>query len=147
MLQLKNFGTTRIDIKLDTQLRADIAHHNECVRKNREVLQSLIDICFVAVHELPFHGHNEGEDSLNKGVYLGVIELVAKYGGTLSNHLETSRIFRGTSNRIQNDLILAVSEVLLKKIKEEITQCFVNRRNIRYNEFFSTLNYSKVRQF
>lgn len=91
--------------------------------KNRDVLKRLIDIvCVIAVHELPFRGHNEGEDSLNKGVYLGLIELLSTYDAPLSNHLETSRIFRGTSNRIQNDIILTAGEILLKKIKQEITQ-------------------------
>jgi hypothetical protein len=67
LLQLKTFGTSRIDIQLDSQLRASIVQHNETVRKNREVLNRFIDtVCFLAMHELPFCGHNEGEGFLNR---------------------------------------------------------------------------------
>jgi hypothetical protein len=72
------------------------------------------------VHELPFRGHNEGEGSLNRGAYLGALNLLAIYDVTLNTHLETSTTFRGTSNRIQNDVIRAVSDVVLEKIKSEI---------------------------
>ena len=69
-LQLKTFGTSQLDIRLDSQLRASIVQHNETVKKNRDVLKRLIDtVCFLAKHELPFRGHNEGEGSLNRGVY------------------------------------------------------------------------------
>jgi hypothetical protein len=46
-LQLKSFGTSRIDIQLDSQLRASIVQHNETVKKNRDVLNGFIDtVCF-----------------------------------------------------------------------------------------------------
>jgi hypothetical protein len=48
------------------------------------------------------------------------LNLLAIYDATLSTHLETSTTFRGTSNRIKNDVIRAVSDVILKKIKSEI---------------------------
>jgi hypothetical protein len=122
LLHLKTFGTSRIDIQLDSQLRASIVQYNETVRKkNREVLKRFIDtVCFLATHELPFREHNEGEGSLNRGVYPGALNLLAIYDATLSTHLETSTTFRGTSNRIQNDAIRAVSDVVLEKIKLEI---------------------------
>jgi hypothetical protein len=116
LLQLKTFGTSRIDIQLDSQLRASIVQHNETVRKNREVLKIFIDtVCFLATHELPFRGHNESEGPLNRGVYPGALNLLAIYDATVSTHLETSTTFRGTSNRIQNDVTRAVSDVILEK--------------------------------
>jgi hypothetical protein len=93
----------------------------ETVRKNREVLKRFIDtVCFLATHELPFRGQNEGEGSVNRGVYLVALNLLTIYDATLSTRLETSTTFRGTSNRIQNDVIRAVSDVVLEKIKSEI---------------------------
>jgi hypothetical protein len=90
LLQLKTFGTSRIDIQLDSQLCASIVQHNETVRKNREVLERFTDtVCFLATHELPFRGRNEGEGSLNRGIYLGALNLLAIYDATLSTHLET----------------------------------------------------------
>jgi hypothetical protein len=72
-LQLKTFGTSRIDIQLDSQLRASIVQHYENVKKNRDILKRFThSVCFLAMLELPFRGHNEGEGSLNGGVYHGV---------------------------------------------------------------------------
>lgn len=39
----RTFGQTQIDVHLDEQKRVDTIHHNEHVRKNREVLKRLID--------------------------------------------------------------------------------------------------------
>jgi hypothetical protein len=76
-------------------------------------------VCFLATHELPFRGHNEGEGSLNRGVYQGALYLLAIYAATLSTHLKTSTTFHGTSIRIQNDIICAVSDIVLEKMKSE----------------------------
>jgi hypothetical protein len=115
-LQLKTLGTSRIDIQLDSQLRASFVQHNETVKKNRDVLKRFIDsLCFLATHELPFRGHNEGDGSINRGVYQSALNLLAIYDATLSTHLETSTTFRGTSIKIQNDIIRAVSDVVLEK--------------------------------
>jgi hypothetical protein len=47
LLQLKTFGTSRIDIHLGSQLRASIVQRNQTVRKNREFLKRFIDtVCF-----------------------------------------------------------------------------------------------------
>jgi hypothetical protein len=120
-LHLKTFGTSRIDIQLDSQLRTSIVQHNETVKKNRDVLKGFIDtVCFLATHELPFRGHTECEGSLNRDVYQGALNLLAIYDATLRTHPETSTTFCGTSNGIQNDIIRAVSDVVLEKIKSQI---------------------------
>ena len=77
-------------------------------------------LCFLAIYELPFRGHSEGEDSINRGVYRGLLNLLASYDAILNIHLETATTFRGTSNRIQNDLIQALSDVVLDKIKSGV---------------------------
>ncbi|KAJ4433592.1 hypothetical protein ANN_15902, partial [Periplaneta americana] len=123
VLQSKSFGSSRIDIQLDSQLRVNVEQHSEMVRKNREILKRLIDtVCFLAIHELPFRGHCESEEAVNKGVYLCALNYLAKYDLTLSHHPETSTTFCGTSNRIQNDLILAVSDVVMDNIKQELSK-------------------------
>jgi hypothetical protein len=91
------------------------------LRKTEMFSRDLLILCaFLATHELPFRGHNEGEGSLNRGVYQGALNLLAIYDATLSTHLETSTTFRGTSIKIQNDIIRTVSDVVLEKIKSEI---------------------------
>ncbi|KAJ4444935.1 hypothetical protein ANN_06734 [Periplaneta americana] len=115
-------ASVRIDTQLDQQLKSDVARHNEMVKKNREILKRLIDAtCFLAMQELPFRGHGESEDSLNKGNYIELLHLLSNYDTTLREHLESSTTFKGTSNRIQNDLITAISGVLMESIKNDIS--------------------------
>ncbi|XP_030750179.1 zinc finger MYM-type protein 1-like [Sitophilus oryzae] len=51
-----------------------------------------------------------------------MISFLSKYDSVLKLHFENSTRFKGTSNLIQNDLILSVGEVMLKTIKKEISE-------------------------
>lgn len=121
----KTFGKSqRIDHALDSQLKIDHQKHNELVKKNRDILKRFIDVvCFLGIHELGFRGHSETSDSVNKGNYKDLVLLISKYDPILAHHLETSTVFQGTSNYIQNDLISSVSTVTLNYIKKEILDC------------------------
>jgi hypothetical protein len=120
-LMFCTFGNTRIDLQLDEQHRIQVSRHNELVTHNRDILKRLIDsVCHLAKLEAPFRGHDESSTSLNKGHYLELLSLIGSYDNLLKSHLDTATVFRGTSNRIQNDLIEAFGEVVLDKIKEEV---------------------------
>ncbi|XP_046858642.1 zinc finger MYM-type protein 1-like [Xenia sp. Carnegie-2017] len=116
-----SFGRTRIDMQLDEQARQHISAHNLMVHKNREVLRRFIDVvCFLGKQELSFRGRVELEESANRGNYVELIKLLSAYDPTLEQHLHTATVFSGLSNRIQNDLIVAVKDVMLKAIKDEV---------------------------
>ncbi|XP_046860181.1 zinc finger MYM-type protein 1-like [Xenia sp. Carnegie-2017] len=111
-----SFGRTRIDMQLDEQARQHISAH-----KNIEVLCRFIDVvCFLGKQELSFRGRVELEESANRGNYVELIKLLSAYDPTLEQHLHTTTVFSGLSNRIQNDLIVAVKDVMLKAIKDEV---------------------------
>ncbi|KAL4130820.1 hypothetical protein QTP88_008201 [Uroleucon formosanum] len=115
------FGKSKIDLQLDEQRRSNVIRHNELVKKSRDVLKRFIDcVCFLAIHELLFRGHNERVNSFNQGNFLGYLNLLLSYDSILNMHLGTSKIFRGTSNRIQNDLICSVSNIISTSIESEI---------------------------
>ncbi|XP_063913276.1 uncharacterized protein LOC135129937 [Zophobas morio] len=117
----KTFAKVIIEHSLDNQLRISHEQHNQEVRKNREILKRLIDVvCFLGEHELAFRDHIESESSSNKGNYVDLLNLLAKYDEPLKFHLDNSKVFKGTSNLIQNDLIASRGEVALKRIKTEI---------------------------
>ncbi|XP_046841831.1 zinc finger MYM-type protein 1-like [Xenia sp. Carnegie-2017] len=116
-----SFGRTRIDMQLDEQDRQHISAHNLVVHKNREVLRRFIDVvCFLGKQELSFRGRVELEESASRGNYVELIKLLSAYDPTLEQHLHTATVFSGLSNRIQNDLIIAVKDVMLKAIKDEV---------------------------
>jgi Domain of unknown function (DUF4371) len=113
------------------------------VLKNREILHRLIDVTlFLAKQELPFRGHDEGEISANRGNYVECLKFLATRDKDLKDHLENSTVFRGisthnfifsdkiiqvffkikgTSNRIQNDLLDSVAKTVRAEIKREIS--------------------------
>jgi hypothetical protein len=118
---LKTFGNSRIDLALDEQRRLNITCHNEKVRENREVLKDLINAtCFLAKQELSFRGNDESTSSCNRGNYIELLDVIAEKDERLARHLRTSTVFSGTSNRIQNDLIDSVADVLLADIRSDI---------------------------
>ena len=76
--------------------------------------------CFLAKQELAFRGNDESASSSNRGNYIELPDVLAEKDERLGRHLRTSTVFSGTSNRIQNDLIDSVADVLLADIRSDI---------------------------
>lgn len=122
-ITLNTFGITRIDLALNEQRRLQISLHNEKVKENHEMLKSLINAtCFLAKQELGFRGNDESASSVNRGNYVELVYAFAEENEKLAKQLETSTVFYGLSNRIQNDLIEAVGEVIRNNMIEEISK-------------------------
>ena len=119
-LAYKMFGKQRTDTLIDSQRKAEVQKHNEQVNKNREIMKRLIDaVCYLAKQELPFRGHDESSESVNKGNYIELLNLIRNYDAPLDTHLSVATVFKGTSPILQNDIIQAIADVLTDKIKEE----------------------------
>lgn len=67
-------------------------------------------------------GNDESATSHNKGLYVELLNLIGQYDNLIESHLMSNFSFKGTSNHIQNDLIEAVSAVLLSEIEKEISE-------------------------
>lgn len=120
-VSLKMFGDTQIDLQLSKQQQRETIVHNEKVRQNREILKRLIHaVVFLGKQELSFRGHDESRESANKGNYLKLLDYLAEYDNELRCHLATSKVFTGTSSKIQNDLISATAYMLRDAMKEEV---------------------------
>ena len=120
-IALATFGTVRIETELSDQTRQSIILHNEKVKRNRDILKRLINaVCFLAKQELSFRGDDESKTSNNRGNYLELLDYTAQYDPLLKDHLENSTVFKGVSNRIQNDLIESVASALNKEIKQQL---------------------------
>ena len=115
------FGRQRIDTSLNQQIREELSRHNENVRANREILRKLIKAtCFLARPELPFRGHSESSESINRGNYVELLEYTREYEALLNSHLQSAIVFKGTSPTVQNELISACNDVLLDAITDEM---------------------------
>lgn len=114
-------GKVRIEHAISEGRRLAAIKHNEQVSINRRLLARMIHVvCFLGKQELAFRGHREHDESLNKGNYLELLDLLAQEEHLLKDHFLSSSIFKGTSKIIQNDLIESVTTILNSKIFKEI---------------------------
>ena len=121
LTDLVKFGKDRIEFSLSEAFKKSVEEYNEKVKQNRYVLRNLIDaVCYLGKQELAFRGHDEGEESEIKGNYKELLSLFAKRDDIFRHHLETSTVFSGVSSVIQNDIIEAISNFMIKEIKNEL---------------------------
>jgi len=59
-------------------------------------------------------GHNEKNDSFEKGLFLEIVHLLSRYDPVIKNHLENgARNTTYISNRIQNDILNSIENTML----------------------------------
>lgn len=107
-----------IDVLLNQQ-REDVLTQKQVEKENnRKVMERLIDIVVcLAKSGHSFRGHREKENDLNKGLFLSLVDLLKKYDPVMKRHLEEApRNASYTSNHIQNDLITALHNIILRNI-------------------------------
>ena len=91
------------------------------VTKNRLVVSKIIDILkLCGTCNLPLRGHNEKSYSVNKGVFLEIVDYSRKINSVSDKHLSGSSVFKGTSKTIQNELLQCMFEVCRDNIFQEI---------------------------
>lgn len=66
-------------------------------------------------------GHQESEDSGNKGNFLAIMELIAKHDPLVKRKMEHSNA-KYTSHHIQNEILEVLAEMVRKDIVEEVKQ-------------------------
>jgi len=93
--------------------------HDAKVRENREILKDLMNVnCFPAKQQLAFCSIDDSSISSNRSNYIELIHTLAAKDERLATHLETTTVFSGFSNMIQNDLIPEIGDVVRYDINE-----------------------------
>ena len=130
----KTYGANvRVDSLFSQARRDEIQRHNEEVRQNREILKTVTEaVLYLSKQELACRGHDESEDSRNKGNYRELLESFAKFDSVFEWRLhgrlaESERggdgRFTGVSPEIQNDLISCLDSIIDDEIMKEINDC------------------------
>ncbi|XP_008178757.1 uncharacterized protein LOC103307975 [Acyrthosiphon pisum] len=91
-------------------------------------MERLIDIVIcLAKGGRPFRGHDESKISIARGLFLDLVDLVSKYDPTLKDHLTNGpQNALYTSGKIQNDIIISISNIILRKISHSVQNKFVS---------------------
>nr|XP_005284706.1 uncharacterized protein LOC101937683 isoform X1 [Chrysemys picta bellii] len=89
---------------------------------NRSVMEQLIDIVLCLVKDgRPFRGHNEKADSFERDLFLNLVNMLQKYDPVMAKDVQQSpRNTTYLSNRIQNELIVALHNVVQQKIASSL---------------------------
>lgn len=122
-LSLNNLSNQvfKISELLNEHSRLQKIKYNEEVKKNREVFKILVDVTsLICKQELAFRGHDESEDSLNRGNFKAIFNLVISRNPELKQHWDNMGFFRGLSKTIQNELIECFQDELIKVIESDI---------------------------
>ena len=122
--KLKTFGLYNISTAISHSEKTNQQLHNKKVDENRAYLQKLVDaVLYLSKQEMPLRGHDESQNSLNKGNYRELLQVFAKNDSVFAarlNSREGSNHFSGVSSTIQNDIITAIANVIKEQIKKEI---------------------------
>lgn len=107
-----------IDVRLDKQKVITLATREKIRLENREIIKRLIDVIIVLTKSgSSFRGHLEHEDSVNKGLFLEIVDLLKRYDPIIKNHLEHGpKNAQYLSGKIQNELIASVHNVMFQEI-------------------------------
>ncbi|KAM4567259.1 zinc finger MYM-type protein 1-like isoform 2-T3 [Odontesthes bonariensis] len=120
-VKLAILGRQNIATQLDDGNRLAVRKHNEEVTKNRHVLSKIIDcVKFCGAFELALRGHDETDSSENPGIFQGLVDFVASLDNLLEEHLKTATVFKGTSKKVQNELLDCMLSVVRSFIQEEV---------------------------
>lgn len=120
-VKYKLLGRVNIMSQLNEGYSLSVCRHNELVDKNRHVLSRVIDaIKFIGFHELSLRGHDEKEGSLNRGVFLDLIDYTASMDSILREHLDNATVAKGASKTIQNDVLDSIYHIYLQHLFSEI---------------------------
>ena len=141
VIDFNTFGKIDIGDYMGSAYKQSIAKYNVQVAKNRDALSKIINIIkLCGKFELPLRGHDEKAGSNNPGVFLGLIEYTCSLDSSLETHIDSSKVFKGTSKTIQNELLESILKVSRDKNKEEVRS--VDYVSVMIDE--TTDNYDKT---
>ena len=122
-VKLSMLGKVNIASQLDEGHRISIQRHNELVKKNRHALSRIVDcIKFCGAHELGLRGSDESAASLQRGVFLDLVEQFSFLDSQLADHLSNTQVAKYTSKTSQNELLDCMLVIYHEKLAAEISK-------------------------
>jgi len=110
-----------VAVHLSQAYAEQLKRDNEEKQQNREALMAIVDIIrFLARQNISFRGHREGNESVNCGNFLAMVQFTSKYNPALSRWLECRpENVSWMSPEIQNELLhLIAAEVTMSVANE-----------------------------
>lgn len=130
MEQLIAFRSSQQMGSVASQLNS--AHERE-VMENREYLSEVVKtLLFCARTGISLRGHDESQDSSNKGNFLSLMELRADDNSVIDKYYKKrERSFSYVQGKHQNELLSIMTDNVLQKITKDIQKAGFFCRNSR----------------
>ncbi|CAH1961041.1 unnamed protein product [Acanthoscelides obtectus] len=80
----------------------------------------LLYAMFCGAFELALRGHDEKENSENRGIFKELVNFSAELDNELKVHIQSAKLFKGTSKTTQNELLECMLDVYHGEVKKEI---------------------------
>ncbi|CAH2013282.1 unnamed protein product [Acanthoscelides obtectus] len=77
-------------------------------------------VLFCGAFELALRGHDEKENSENRGIFKELVNFSAELDNELKVHIKSAKLFKGTSKTTQNELLECMLDVYHEEVKKEI---------------------------
>lgn len=99
--------------------------HDKIVSSNRDYLIRIVDSLLLLVRQgQGIRGHNEGENSSNRGNFLELLDFLTKYDPVFSKKKKTlSAREQYSSPEVQNEIINICGKQVLDNIRNDIQSC------------------------
>jgi len=117
-----------VDTQLSEEKDREVSRRQELIHRNRQTVQRIFSVVrFIARLTLPFRGHDETPQSLNRGVFLELIRYLAENGDKiLADHLsESAANATYLAPQSQNEMISIVGEEIQQEIVRRTTAATV----------------------
>lgn len=114
-----------VDVLVDDHQAAVLTERQRKIAFNRSVIARLFTIVLLLGRlGMPFRGHDESADSMNKGMFVEIVYFLASNSDSiLSRHLETAgKNATYMSHHIQNEMIEICGEKIRKAILESVRE-------------------------
>ena len=77
---------------------------------------------FCGNSELPLRGHDERKDSLNPGIFQGLLGFTSNLDTSLKSHLVLGAVFKGSFTLVRNELLQPIMEIDELEITDEMSK-------------------------
>jgi len=128
----KNCCQTWLDYKANKEKNISVlslisADHARLVNENRRYMKSIIlSVRMLAIQGSAFRDHRENEQSLNRGNFIEIMNLIASFDDTVHKKINGPKNARYLHHSIQTEIIHIMANIILSKISYEINcvSCF-----------------------
>ena len=115
---------TPVDCLIEEQRKWALSRQQQQIDRNRKFLCNLLSILiFLAKQNLALRGHDETENSCNRGNFLELVNFLARYDPLIDEQLQSAKgNCTYLSPQIQNELIAILADDVVKRICVDIKE-------------------------